>query len=72
MQGTFNVRGRKVRTGSHRRYIAVLIEVGPGGGAGILKRSDSIGTMRMFARETRFIHSSEFVIIDTTTGQEVQ
>lgn len=82
MTSTITVRGRKIRSRSNRRYIAVAIRPedvpAPGWESGvyaafatIIRRSDSIGPVRKAASDYGFHHGAYAVVVDTTTGEEV-
>ena len=70
MRGTYSVRGVKVRTGSARRYVVVTIRL-TDRTVSIERRSDSLETVRTFARGCGYSPGSAVVILDTHTGQEV-
>lgn len=72
--GTFTVEGQRVRTSSTRRFVAWRIwknEDGSIRSIDIAKRSDSFGTIKSEVQRFGFIRHRHFVIIDTSTGEEV-
>lgn len=76
--GTFTVAGRRVRSASTRRYVAFRcdrtfdgIRYGDPVRVSIFKRSDSVATIRTQVQRQGFHSSRYFVVIDTTTGNEV-
>lgn len=74
MQGTFTVAGQKVRTSSTRRFVAWRVwknEDGTVASREIFKRSDRIATIRTHVQRQGFRTGRHFVIIDTSTGEDV-
>lgn len=78
MSRTFTVRGIKVRSSSQRRFVMIqhFRKTTPPGeeqrwGAEIVKRSDSVATLRSFAQRQGFWAGRTFHIFDSTTGEEV-
>ena len=67
--GTFRVRGRRLRTGSNRRY--VLFGMHRLGGEFVVKRSDSLATVRAAQKRFQSNGATEYVVVDTSTGEEV-
>lgn len=79
MTKTLTVRGQRVRSASQRRFVAVRLVrrfdgvqySGDFVAASIEKRSDSIATLKTWIGRQGFHSSRMFVVIDTTTGEEV-
>jgi hypothetical protein len=76
--GTFTVAGRRVRTSSTRRFVAFQVNrkfdgvrYGDVGRIEIFKRSDNVQALKTQIQRQGFHSSRYFVVIDTTTGEEV-
>ena len=67
--GTFRVRGRRLRTGSNRRY--VLFGMHRMGGEFVVRRSDKLETVLAAKRRYNGGEATEYVVVDTSTGEEV-
>lgn len=76
---SFTVAGQRVRTSSQRRFVAWRVSRSFDGvrytdavaSVRIEKRSDSLQTLRTLLQRQGFHASRYFVVIDTTTGEEV-
>jgi hypothetical protein len=79
MQGTFTVAGKRVRTSSMRRFVAFQVVREFDGvrytdairAINVWKRSDSLATIRTAVQRQGFHSSTRYVVIDTSTGEEV-
>lgn len=77
---TVDVRGHKVRTRTTRRYVAVAVRPKPivygdytyAAFARVLKRSDSHETATKEAARYGFPPGAFAVVVDLTTGEEVE
>jgi hypothetical protein len=73
--GTFTVAGQRVRSASQRRFVAFIVHRTLDGilaeEVRIWKRSDDVAKLRRMTQNLGFGPSYRFVIVDTTTGEEV-
>ena len=73
--GTFTVAGQRVRTSSTRRFVCWTTQRDMDTDAvtvrGIFARSDSVATIRTRISRKGWSRGQGYVIIDTSTGEEV-
>ena len=62
----------KVRSASARRYVLVRWRTYEESKPRIVKRSDSLDTIRAHRRRAGFEHAVSFTIFDSTTGEAVK